>query len=211
MKARAPSVIRLAPHLSALDSFRRAAAVIVVIEPVPPSRGMFWLERRSSSVLIALAEKRNETGAASVFQKADAGPSARESDAKERFRLLAEEQSAAVHDRAAPRRRRGRGRRAGRAAQGLPRVRPAGACVRRRRRPIRLAKQGASRRPRQGAVAESLPHREPSVPGARDRQDRRESDQPLRRRGHEGLRTGRRDTVGEPEAGFEYGTNGLME
>jgi RNA polymerase sigma-70 factor (ECF subfamily) len=53
---------------------------------------MFCLERRSSSVVIALAEKRNKTGAASVSHNADAGPSARESDAKERFRLLAEEQ-----------------------------------------------------------------------------------------------------------------------
>jgi RNA polymerase sigma-70 factor (ECF subfamily) len=39
-----------------------------------------------------LGEARNETGAASVFKKADAGPSARESATKERFRLLAEEQ-----------------------------------------------------------------------------------------------------------------------
>jgi RNA polymerase sigma-70 factor (ECF subfamily) len=39
-----------------------------------------------------LAEKRNKSGGASVFQKADAGPSTRESDAKERFRLLAGEQ-----------------------------------------------------------------------------------------------------------------------
>jgi RNA polymerase sigma-70 factor, ECF subfamily len=39
-----------------------------------------------------LAEKRNKTSAESVFQKADAGPSARESGTKERFRVLAEEQ-----------------------------------------------------------------------------------------------------------------------
>jgi RNA polymerase sigma-70 factor, ECF subfamily len=39
-----------------------------------------------------LAERRNKSGRASVFQKADAGPSAQESEAKERFRLLAEEQ-----------------------------------------------------------------------------------------------------------------------
>lgn len=39
-----------------------------------------------------MAERRNKNGGASVFQKADAGPSARESRAKERFRLLAEEQ-----------------------------------------------------------------------------------------------------------------------
>jgi RNA polymerase sigma-70 factor, ECF subfamily len=39
-----------------------------------------------------LAERRNKGGRASVFQKADAGPSAQESGAKERFRLLAEEQ-----------------------------------------------------------------------------------------------------------------------
>lgn len=48
--------------------------------------------RRSSSGVIALAERRNKSGPASVFQNADAGPSARESAAKERFRLLAEEQ-----------------------------------------------------------------------------------------------------------------------
>jgi RNA polymerase sigma-70 factor (ECF subfamily) len=35
---------------------------------------------------------RNKSSGASVFRKADAGPSARESAAKERFRLLAEEQ-----------------------------------------------------------------------------------------------------------------------
>jgi RNA polymerase sigma-70 factor, ECF subfamily len=35
---------------------------------------------------------RNKSSRASVFQRADAGPSARESTAKERFRLLAEEQ-----------------------------------------------------------------------------------------------------------------------
>ena len=39
-----------------------------------------------------MAERRNKSGRASVFQKADAGPSAQESEAKERFRLLAEEQ-----------------------------------------------------------------------------------------------------------------------
>lgn len=39
-----------------------------------------------------MAERRNKSGGASVFQKADAGPSARESAAKERFRLLAEAQ-----------------------------------------------------------------------------------------------------------------------
>jgi len=39
-----------------------------------------------------LAEGRNKSGRASVFQKADAGPSAQETDAKERFRVLAEEQ-----------------------------------------------------------------------------------------------------------------------
>jgi len=39
-----------------------------------------------------LGEARNKTSAASVFKKADAGPSARESGTKERFRLLAEEQ-----------------------------------------------------------------------------------------------------------------------
>jgi RNA polymerase sigma-70 factor, ECF subfamily len=39
-----------------------------------------------------LAERRNKSGRASVFQKADAGPSAQERGAKERFRLLAEEQ-----------------------------------------------------------------------------------------------------------------------
>jgi RNA polymerase sigma-70 factor, ECF subfamily len=39
-----------------------------------------------------LAERRNKSGRASVFQKGDAGPSAQESGAKERFRLLAEEQ-----------------------------------------------------------------------------------------------------------------------
>jgi RNA polymerase sigma-70 factor (ECF subfamily) len=49
-------------------------------------------ERRSRSSVIALAEKRNKTSAESVFQKADAGPSARESGTKERFRVLAEEQ-----------------------------------------------------------------------------------------------------------------------
>lgn len=49
-------------------------------------------ERRSRSAVIALAEKRNKTSAASVFQKADAGLSARERSTKERFRLLAEEQ-----------------------------------------------------------------------------------------------------------------------
>lgn len=49
-------------------------------------------ERRPGGFLIALAERRNKSGRASVFQKADAGPSAQESEAKERFRLLAEEQ-----------------------------------------------------------------------------------------------------------------------
>lgn len=49
-------------------------------------------ERRSSGFLIALAQMRNKSSRASVFQKADAGPSARESATKERFRLLAEEQ-----------------------------------------------------------------------------------------------------------------------
>jgi RNA polymerase sigma-70 factor (ECF subfamily) len=49
-------------------------------------------ERRSGSFLIALVERRNKSGGASVFQEADAGPSARESGAKERFRVLAEEQ-----------------------------------------------------------------------------------------------------------------------
>jgi RNA polymerase sigma-70 factor, ECF subfamily len=49
-------------------------------------------ERRSAGFLIALAEKRNKSRGASVFQKADAGPSARDEAAKERFRLLAEEQ-----------------------------------------------------------------------------------------------------------------------
>jgi RNA polymerase sigma-70 factor, ECF subfamily len=49
-------------------------------------------ERRPGGVFIALAERRNKSGPASVFQKADAGPSAQESEAKERFRLLAEEQ-----------------------------------------------------------------------------------------------------------------------
>jgi RNA polymerase sigma-70 factor, ECF subfamily len=39
-----------------------------------------------------LAKRRNKSNGANVFQKADAGPSARESGAKERFRLLAEEQ-----------------------------------------------------------------------------------------------------------------------
>jgi RNA polymerase sigma-70 factor (ECF subfamily) len=39
-----------------------------------------------------LVERRNKSGGASVFQEADAGPSARESGAKERFRVLAEEQ-----------------------------------------------------------------------------------------------------------------------
>jgi RNA polymerase sigma-70 factor, ECF subfamily len=39
-----------------------------------------------------LAEKRNKTGAPSVFQKADAGPSPRETATKKRFRLLAEAQ-----------------------------------------------------------------------------------------------------------------------
>jgi RNA polymerase sigma-70 factor, ECF subfamily len=43
-------------------------------------------------VVIALAAKRNKRGPTSVFQEADAGPSARDSGAKERFRLLAEEQ-----------------------------------------------------------------------------------------------------------------------
>jgi RNA polymerase sigma-70 factor (ECF subfamily) len=49
-------------------------------------------ERRSGSVVIALAERRNKRSGASVFQKADAGPSAPESGTKERFRLLAEQQ-----------------------------------------------------------------------------------------------------------------------
>jgi RNA polymerase sigma-70 factor, ECF subfamily len=49
-------------------------------------------ERRPGGFFIALAERRNKSGRASVFQKADAGPSAQESEAKERFRLLAEEQ-----------------------------------------------------------------------------------------------------------------------
>src|SRR5215218_8345515 len=92
MNARAPSVIRLTPHLSALDCSLRASAVIVVIEHVPPSWGLFSLERRSSSFVIALAEKRNTTGAPNVFQKADAGPSPRETATKKRFRLLAEAQ-----------------------------------------------------------------------------------------------------------------------
>lgn len=39
-----------------------------------------------------MAEKRNKSHRASVFQKADAGPSARDSAATERFRALAEEQ-----------------------------------------------------------------------------------------------------------------------
>jgi RNA polymerase sigma-70 factor (ECF subfamily) len=39
-----------------------------------------------------LVERRNKSGGASVFQEADAGPSAQESGAKERFRVLAEEQ-----------------------------------------------------------------------------------------------------------------------
>jgi RNA polymerase sigma-70 factor (ECF subfamily) len=39
-----------------------------------------------------LADGRNKSGRASVFQNTDAGPSARESGAKERFCLLAEEQ-----------------------------------------------------------------------------------------------------------------------
>jgi RNA polymerase sigma-70 factor, ECF subfamily len=39
-----------------------------------------------------LAAKRNKPGAVIVFQEADAGPSARDTAAKERFRLLAEEQ-----------------------------------------------------------------------------------------------------------------------
>jgi RNA polymerase sigma-70 factor, ECF subfamily len=39
-----------------------------------------------------LAERRNKSNRASVLQEADAGPSARESGTKERFRLLAEEQ-----------------------------------------------------------------------------------------------------------------------
>jgi RNA polymerase sigma-70 factor, ECF subfamily len=39
-----------------------------------------------------LAERRNKSSAANVFQKADAAPSAQESGTKERFRLLAEEQ-----------------------------------------------------------------------------------------------------------------------
>ena len=49
-------------------------------------------ERRSGGGVIALAEKRNKGGPASVFQEADAGPSARDSAAKERFHALAEEQ-----------------------------------------------------------------------------------------------------------------------
>jgi RNA polymerase sigma-70 factor (ECF subfamily) len=49
-------------------------------------------ERRPGGFFIALAERRNKSGRASVFQKADAGPSAQESEAKERFRLLAEGQ-----------------------------------------------------------------------------------------------------------------------
>src|SRR4029453_6146563 len=91
MNATAPSVIRLTPHLSAVDSSRRASAVIVVIEFIPPSWGLLP-ERRSSSVVIALAERRNKSSAANVFQKADAAPSAQDSGTKERFRLLAEEQ-----------------------------------------------------------------------------------------------------------------------
>ena len=39
-----------------------------------------------------MADGRNKSGPASVFQDADAGPSARESGAKERFRLLAQAQ-----------------------------------------------------------------------------------------------------------------------
>ena len=39
-----------------------------------------------------MAERCNRSGAASVFQNADAGPSAHESGTKERFRLLAEQQ-----------------------------------------------------------------------------------------------------------------------
>jgi RNA polymerase sigma-70 factor, ECF subfamily len=49
-------------------------------------------ERRSSGVVIALTAKRNNRRPASVFQDADAGPSARDSASKERFRVLAEEQ-----------------------------------------------------------------------------------------------------------------------
>ncbi len=39
-----------------------------------------------------MAARRNKRGPRSVFEEADAGPSARDSAAKERFRLLAEEQ-----------------------------------------------------------------------------------------------------------------------
>src|SRR5215212_10671934 len=39
MKATAASVIRLTPHFNAVDSSRRAPAVIVVIGRTPPSRG----------------------------------------------------------------------------------------------------------------------------------------------------------------------------
>jgi RNA polymerase sigma-70 factor (ECF subfamily) len=49
-------------------------------------------KRRSGKVVIALAAKCNKAGTTSVLLDADAGPSARESDTKERFRLLAEEQ-----------------------------------------------------------------------------------------------------------------------
>jgi RNA polymerase sigma-70 factor (ECF subfamily) len=51
-----------------------------------------YLRRRFNHVVIALPNGRNKSGGASVLQKADAGPSARDSGAKERFRLLAEEQ-----------------------------------------------------------------------------------------------------------------------
>lgn len=49
-------------------------------------------ERRSSGFVIAVPAKRNKTGSTSVLQDADAGPSARDSAANERFRLLAESQ-----------------------------------------------------------------------------------------------------------------------
>ena len=54
--------------------------------------------------------------------------------------------------------------------------------------PYESAPQGAARRHRRSGLGNPLPHREPPLPAARDGQDRREGDQPLRRRGDEGLR-----------------------
>jgi RNA polymerase sigma-70 factor (ECF subfamily) len=64
----------------------------VVIEPIPPSLGSFVLRRRSSSFVIALTGIRNKGGPASVFQEADAVPDDPQRLARERFRVLAEEQ-----------------------------------------------------------------------------------------------------------------------